>query len=714
MQSILNKSESYERKKFLEDECVEDIDNYTIDQHVFVINEGKENEQSVMFGKANHEKEGIVYRNVFSLEMKKMMIDGIEQNVEYPSKRIGIYEVLKDDYKDLKSLEEKIEGKLQELANEQDEAKKNIIEEELDGLKEDLFKLQGKKGLKKKNLIFIKDDDKEIEIEKESEEKQIQEENKEDSEKPDAFKIDGPGEPKSTEEEKDPLFIKIDGFEEKVLDKENASTNYEYSKEDKKFWIEEFTKNNNYSILDNEGSGDCFFATIRDAFRDVGKETTVAKIRKLLQEEITEKHYQESYKDFYDILNANVQAEEMELKDLKNNIQKLRKEYESAEKSVAAEKLSVIKNLANQYKLLQQQKKISVDNLSEFKFIKNYNINSFEDFKEFLSSSNFWADVWAISTIERKMNIKTILLSEENYKENDEHNVFNAKMPILQCGQSDNKMDEEVEFKPDYYMILSFTGNHYKLIKYKNKGALTFNEIPYDIKMLIINKCLEKNAGVFYKIPEFKGLKRELGINANEGEVIDDEESIGKDRGLHDDKDVFMYYKNSSGKPAPGKGSGEKISEGVSYNFPQGLNWRRVLDDSYIAAFTSEDGKRWNSVNHFIYGSQFLKRNKDVYDKFSLDSNSEESSLVDQAIKFSDENKDKIDPDFYEMSPEPRFDKARKEALFAKFSQNKDLKQVLMNTLRAKLMKYKIRAPPEEDVLLMELRTNFQKDAQNT
>ncbi len=712
MQSILNKSESYERKRFLEDECVEDIDDYTIDQHVFVINEGKENEQSVMFGKANHEKEGIVYRNVFSLEMKKMMIDGIEQNVEYPSKRIGIYEVLKDDYKDLKSLEEKIEGKSQELENEQDEAKKNIIEEELNNFKDELFKLQGKKGLKKKNLILIKDDDIEKEAEKETEE-QIQEENKEESEKPDAFKIDGPGEPKSTEEEKDPLFIKIDGFEEKVLDKENASTNYEYSKEDKKFWIEEFTKNNNYTILDNEGSGDCFFATIRDAFRDVGKETTVAKIRKLLQEEITEKHYQESYKDFYDILNANVQAEEMELKDLKKNIQQLRKEYESAEKDIASQKLEIIKGLASQYKLLQQQKKNSMENLSEFKFIKNYNINSFEDFKEFLSSSNFWADAWAISTIERKMNIKTILLSEENYKENDEYNVLNAKMPILQCGQSDNKMDEEVEFKPDYYMILSFTGNHYKLIKYKNKGALKFNEIPYDIKMLIINKCLEKNAGVFYKIPEFKGLKRELGINANEGEEIEDEESIGKDRGLHDDKDVFMYYKNSSGKPAPGKGSGEKISEGVSYNFPQGLNWRRVLDDSYIAAFTSEDGKRWNSVNHFILGSQFLKRNKDVYDKFSLDSNSNESNYIKEATDFSEENKDKVDPDFYELSPEPRVDKARKEALFAKFSQNKDLKQVLMNTLRAKLMKYKARAPAVEDVLLMELRTNFQKEGQN-
>ena len=713
MQSKLNKTESYERKKFLEQECVDDIDNYTIDQHVYVINEGKEDEKSVMFGKANHEKEDIVYRNVFSLGMKKMMIDGIEQNVEFPLKRVGIYEMLKDDYKDLKSLEEKIEKKGQEFSNEQDEEKKKNIEEELNSIKEELFTLQGKKGLKKKNLILIGEDD-EAEIKKESEEEEIKEEVKEESEKPDVFKINGPEDPASTDEkEKDPLFIEIEGFEEKLLDKENASTEHEYSKEDKKFWIEEFTRNNKYSILDNEGSGDCFFATIRDAFRDAGKETTVGKMRKLLQKEITEKHYQESYKDFYDILNANLQAEEMELKDLKKNIQQLRKEYESSEKDIASQKLEIIKGLASQYKLLQQQKKNSTENLSEFKFIKDYNINSFEDFKEFLSSSNFWADAWAISTIERKMNVKTILLSEENYNEKDEHNVFNAELPILQCGQGDDKMDEVDEFKPDYYMILSYTGRHYTLIKYKNKGILKFNEVPYDIKMLIINKCLERNAGVFYKIPDFRGLKRELGINPNEGEVVDEEESVSKDRGLHDGKDVFMYYKNSSSKPSPGKGSGEKISEGVSYNFPSGLNWRRVLDDSYIAAFTTEDGKRWNSVNHFILGSQFLKRNKDVYDKFSLDSNSNESNYMKEATDFSEENKDKIDPDFYELSPEPRVDKARKEALFAKFSQNKDLKQVLMNTLRAKLMKYKVRAPAVEDVLLMELRTNFQKEGQN-
>ena len=55
--------------------------------------------------------------------------------------------MLKDDHKDLKSLEEKIEKKTQEFSNEQDEEKKKNIEEELNSIKEELFTLQGKKGL---------------------------------------------------------------------------------------------------------------------------------------------------------------------------------------------------------------------------------------------------------------------------------------------------------------------------------------------------------------------------------------------------------------------------------------------------------------------------------------------------------------------------------------------------------------------------------------
>ena len=64
-------------------------------------------------------------------------------------------------------------------------------------------------------------------------------------------------------------------------------------------------KNNNYSIIDTEGGGDCLFATIRDAFSSIAQQTSVNKLRKKLSTEVTEAIFL-NYKEHYDMYNASI------------------------------------------------------------------------------------------------------------------------------------------------------------------------------------------------------------------------------------------------------------------------------------------------------------------------------------------------------------------------------------------------------------------------
>ena len=133
-------------------------------------------------------------------------------------------------------------------------------------------------------------------------------------------------------------------------------------------------------------------------------------------------------------------------------------------------------------------------------------VDTFEDFKDIIKTCDFWGETWAISTLERILNIKLILLSEESYDEDDLNNV-------LQCGQlNDTKLEEDGVFNPDFYLVLDYNGWHYKLVTYKSRGAFTFTELPFDVKKLIVTKCMERLAGPYTLIPDFIVFAADLHI----------------------------------------------------------------------------------------------------------------------------------------------------------------------------------------------------------
>jgi hypothetical protein len=77
---------------------------------------------------------------------------------------------------------------------------------------------------------------------------------------------------------------------------------------------------------------------------------------------------------------------------------------------------------------------------------------------------------------------------------------------------------------------------------------------------------------------------------------------------------------------------------------------------------------------------------------------------------FRDNKKIVIDPDFYG----PRRLEERRKALYAKFSQNEDLKNVLLNTNRAKLMMYVSKNPAVVDTELMIVRKDLADGREET
>lgn len=450
-------------------------------------------------------------------------------------------------------------------------------------------------------------------------------------------------------------------------------------------WIEKFMKNKNYNIVDNEAGGDCLFATIRDAFSSIAQQTSVHKIRKKLSTEATEKIFL-NYKELYDMYNAALVRDTNKIKELEAEYTLLNQRFievidRNEQKMISSE----AKKVKEEHDKLVKEKKVTVQMLKEYKFMKK--VNTLEAFKSEIKKCDFWADTWAISTLERILNIKFIVMSSELYKAGDTKNV-------LQCGQlNDTILEQRGRFTPEFYIMIDHTGDHYKLLGYKKKLIFKFSEIPYDIKKMVSEKCLEKNSGPFAIIPDFQKFKSGQAKSViKEAQYEDITES--KLRGLYNDDIVFQFYSKSVGKPLPGKGNGEKIPNERMKEYSELAtipDWRKKLSNFWVQPF-SLDNHRWSSVEHYYQGSKFKKTHPDFYLSFSLDSGtdlSKDPNMAKAAGSKTGKLKGEllrpievtVDSDFFGK----RQSREMYNSQFAKFTQNEDLKKLLLATGDAKL-----------------------------
>ena len=516
-------------------------------------------------------------------------------------------------------------------------------------------------------------------------------------------------------EERRDIFILTKGVPipaELVQETQKKAKEYKekYHQEPGDVWIQKFMKNKNYSLVDNEAGGECLFATIRDAFSSIAQQTSVVKLRNKLSKEATEEVFL-NYKEQFDMYNTTLLEDTNKIRELEAEYITLQQKFGSVidrnDQKLISENAKKVKA---EHDRLVHEKKVTSQMLHEYKFMKK--VDTLEKFKTILKKCDFWGDTWAISTLERILNIKFIILSSEAYRKEDTKNILN-------CGQlNDTVLENAGMFNPEFYVIIDHTGDHYRLIGYKHKLIFKFGEIPYDIKNMISEKCLERNAGAFFIIPDFqkfKGTRQKAALKPVDYEDL----SEAKLRGLYNDDVVFLFYSKSNDKPLPGKGSGEKIPNDRLKEFTELATfpeWRKKLSNFWVAPFTL-DNHHWASVEHYYQASKFKNENPHFYLSFSLDSGtdlSKDPNLAKAAGGKSGKLKDKqlrpdqvkVDADFFGK----RHKKEMYDAQYAKFTQNEDLKKLLLATNEAKLTHHSRGAPPIVFEELMLIRDKIRRN----
>jgi hypothetical protein len=501
----------------------------------------------------------------------------------------------------------------------------------------------------------------------------------------------------------------------------------EFQPSPRNFWVANFMKNNNYDVVITSTNGDCYFDTIRIAFLQIGYVTTIEKLRAIAANSADEQMFNYYKSQYNELLKGKIENEQMmqtlrkDNDELKKVLSKIPKTAENKDQ-IQAIKEKIEEN-AEKYKEIKEfltSENGYTEVLDIYKFIQD--IDTLEELKEYMKTSDFWADENTIATLERELNFKTIVFGSYNYKNGDLNRILEdpSNYRKLPKKERDNVFicttGEPPSIEPQFYIMSEHDGRHFRLISYKNKYVFTFPEIPYDIKIMTVIKCMEGSGGLYNRIASFRNFQAKLGISLVGGDNDSDSDSDeNSDKIGYDPNIVLVFYNKSADNVAPGKSSHEKVptekySEYSGLFLKKNREWRKKLDDDWPSEFKL-DGLRWYSVEHYYQASKFRKMHPEFYKSFSLEGNPDISKDVEMARIAGSKSgayKDtqlrpvniKVDSDFYGG----RYREEREKAIYAKFSQNEDLKKILLLTKDAKLMKYVPKREMETDYILMKVR----------
>lgn len=460
-------------------------------------------------------------------------------------------------------------------------------------------------------------------------------------------------------------------------------------------WIVKFMKNKNYKIHEAD---DCLFSVIFHAFNEIGENITCEKARSLLADELSDEMFQDrkkAYLEYDDMLTENsrvIGGNKKSLDVLKKRVKSL--EVSTEERRRIVEEAKKLKQAIDDRVALNRDIELFVKHNMHKNFLEMRDVNSFGQYQDFVKSTKHTVEESDITLLEHLLSVKFIILSEDAYKEHSMDSV-------LECGK-----DSDVRFSPNFYILVSRSKHKYSLVTYKEKKLLTFREIPYDIKMLVMNKCMEMNAGNYNYIQDFRNLKSRMGI------PLDDIEDSAINSGVeHDPHIVFILDSESPGNVAPGCGCGEQIPMDKIIQYIQLTKvpgWRKKLHDSWAEAPFVLDGHKWSSIENHYQGAKYRNSYPEFSMQFSSDGNSQFSKDPFLAKLVGGKGKHPLKPphvkhvdkDFYGE----RSIKEKHNGLIAKFEQNLDLGAMLLATRPATLMQFVRGKKPEIRYDLMMVR----------
>jgi len=610
-------------KEFKESKTI-DINDIDHTAYIYV---GKLYDTKIEFilGKPNKiETNNIIYYNIYLVKYKKIIC------------KIGIYETFKDYLENIDS-----DGNV--IFNDTDyplifSFTKDIIKNTYPNIKsskktdnddeeEEYFEHR---------TNDYDDDDEEY---SEKDESETDDSEKDDSQKDDSQKDDS--------EKDDDLKSQVK--ETKI--EESKKEKLKFVKREGEPWIVEFLEDHSYLLQKTIGDGNCFFSVLKFALNndEKYKNLTEKVIRQKLADQVNEEIFN-NYLTRKELILSTLSSSKKDILDKKKKHKALSLQISNSQDSSSKKQLlqSATQNV-EEIKSDSDVYKKSLE-LYEQQGIEAYkDIKSIQDLKDVITSdkNNFWADEWCISTLERLYNVKFLIFAKFNYDSKNPGYENNSE--VLLCGTSDPEIEQQFQkyldhnykdrgnpFIPDYYIMTSYSGDHYDLIQKDRKlgdpqSLFKFGDLDDSIKDLVVNRCLEKCAGQFSYIPDFRNLASTCDYDkddykdyedykasivneltkVNDSEKSSSKESSEKSSSKSSENlfsEDFVIKIPNDGKPnsKPLKSyTNDKISlkkelEPTIINLQKIKDWRYKLSDKFVLDNFVIDTKKYESVQDYI------------------------------------------------------------------------------------------------------------------